>query len=95
MMFLLMLLIFTSHLFSFFPGFFFLSKCISSSAAEVVVVRSHHNCAAVELAHGRLTSFDTQSFCLKIVHNSLDCFVLLNIAFCGTVFGATFLLSVP
>ena len=53
---------------------------MSNSAAEVV--RSHHNCAAVELAHG------------KHPGHSLDS-VLLNIAFCGTVFGATFLLAVP
>ena len=66
---------------------------MSNSAAEVV--SSHHSCAAVELAHGKHSGLFIH--CLsawKIVHHSVDSFVLLNIAFCGIVFGATFLLSV-
>ena len=66
---------------------------MSNSAAEVV--SRHHSCAAVELAHGKHSGLFIH--CLsawKIVHHSLDSFVLLNIAFCGIVFGATFLLSV-
>ena len=65
---------------------------MSNSAAEVA--SSHHSCAAVELAHGKHSGLFIH--CLsawKIVHHSLDSFVLLNIAFCGIVFGATFLLS--
>ena len=67
---------------------------MSNSAAEVV--RSHHNCAAVELAHGKHSGLLIHYLSAwKIVHHSLDSFVLLNIGFCGTVFGATFPLSVP
>ena len=67
---------------------------MSNSAAEVV--RSNHNCAAVELVHREHSGLVIHNLsAAKIVHNSLDSFVLLNIAFCGTVFGATFLLSVP
>ena len=92
-MFLLMSFIFTGHLFFFF-FLFFMSKCMSNSAAEVV--RSHHNCAAVELAHGKHSGLLIHYLSAwKIVHHSLDSFVMLNIAFCGTVFGATFPLSVP
>ena len=65
-----------------------------NSAAEVVC--SHHNCAGVELAHGKhLGLLIHYLSAWKMVHHSLDSIVLCNIAFCGTVFGATFLLSVP
>ena len=62
---------------------------MSNSADEVV--RSHHNCAAVELAHGKNSGLLIHYLSAwKIVHHSLDSFVMLNIAFCGTVFGAIF-----
>ena len=57
---------------------------MSNSAAEIV--RSHHNCAAVELAHGKHSGLLIHYLSAwKIVHHSLDSFVLLNIAFCGAV----------
>ena len=67
---------------------------MSNSAAEVV--RSHHKRANVELAHGKHTGLLIHylSAC-KRVHHSLDSCVMLNIAFCAPVFGATFPLSVP
>ena len=91
MMFLLMSFIFTSDLFSFFSFSFF-----RASVCQTLQMKLCEVTAAVELAHGKHSGLLIHYLSAwKIVHHSLDSFVMLNIAFCGTVLGATFPLSVP